>query len=96
MRRVTSSLFFHHRVRAKLTPPLPRAPTHPCSAALLAGYEGLLFPPFQMILSADVAEFAPYVFQIIAQLMVRAPRCFMSTGFCLSRRFCSTPGCSGR
>lgn len=37
--------------------------------ALLSAFEGVLFPPFQLILSADVAEFAPYVFQLIAQLL---------------------------
>jgi exportin-2 (importin alpha re-exporter) len=28
-----------------------------------------LFPPFQAVLSLDVAEFSPYVFQILAQLL---------------------------
>lgn len=32
-------------------------------------FEGLLFPPFQQILQMDVAEFTPYVFQILSQLL---------------------------
>ncbi|KAI8903551.1 Cse1-domain-containing protein [Gorgonomyces haynaldii] len=37
--------------------------------ALVVNFEGLLFPPFQQILANDVAEFMPYVFQILAQLL---------------------------
>ena len=32
-------------------------------------FERLLFPPFQDVLQKDVAEFAPYVFQILAQML---------------------------
>jgi len=32
-------------------------------------FEQLLFPPFQDVLQLDVAEFTPYVFQILAQLL---------------------------
>jgi len=32
-------------------------------------FEQLLFPPFQQVLQMDVAEFTPYVFQILAQLL---------------------------
>jgi len=32
-------------------------------------FERILFPPFQSILQMDVAEFAPYVFQILALLL---------------------------
>lgn len=32
-------------------------------------FEQILFPPFQAILQMDVAEFAPYVFQILALLL---------------------------
>jgi exportin-2 (importin alpha re-exporter) len=36
--------------------------------------EALLFPPFQFVLQSDVVEFAPYVFQILSQLVeVRPP-----------------------
>lgn len=35
--------------------------------------EALLFPPFQGILQLDVAEFSPYVFQILAQLLEYRP-----------------------
>jgi exportin-2 (importin alpha re-exporter) len=35
---------------------------------LVTQFEELLFPPFQGILSADIPEFTPYVFQILAQL----------------------------
>lgn len=37
--------------------------------ALTDQFEALLFPPFQAVLSLDVAEFSPYVFQILAQLL---------------------------
>ncbi|KAJ1966324.1 importin-alpha export receptor [Dipsacomyces acuminosporus] len=35
----------------------------------IARFEGTLFPIFQAILQEDVAEFMPYVFQILAQLL---------------------------
>ncbi|SPO23873.1 probable CSE1 - Nuclear envelope protein that mediates the nuclear export of importin alpha [Ustilago trichophora] len=35
----------------------------------LAAFEASLFPPFTTILSADVAEFQPYVFQILSQML---------------------------
>jgi len=35
----------------------------------MAGVEGVLFPPFQIILQEDVQEFHPYVFQIFAQMI---------------------------
>lgn len=34
-----------------------------------ARFEELLFPAFEHVLSADVQEFHPYVFQIFAQLI---------------------------
>jgi exportin-2 (importin alpha re-exporter) len=34
-----------------------------------ATFEQLLFPPFQQVLQMDVAEFTPYVFQILSQLL---------------------------
>ncbi|KAJ2785708.1 importin-alpha export receptor [Coemansia javaensis] len=42
-----------------------------CAAepAALAQFEATLFPIFQEVLQADVAEFMPYVFQILAQLL---------------------------
>ena len=36
--------------------------------------EGLLFPPFQIVLQLDVTEFTPYVFQILAQLLEYRPQ----------------------
>jgi len=36
-------------------------------------FESLLFPPFEAVLSMDVAEFTPYVFQILAQLLLYRP-----------------------
>ena len=36
-------------------------------------FETLLFPPFQQVLAQDVAEFSPYVFQILAQLLEYRP-----------------------
>ena len=46
-----------------------------CAAnpALTGQFEALLFPPFQHVLAADVAEFTPYVFQILAQLLEYRP-----------------------
>jgi exportin-2 (importin alpha re-exporter) len=40
-------------------------------AALAAAtrFEALLFPPFQAVLTQDVTEFVPYVFQILGQLL---------------------------
>lgn len=35
----------------------------------LGAFEAALFPPFTMILSQDVAEFQPYVFQILSQML---------------------------
>lgn len=36
---------------------------------MLPGYEEKLFPAFQVVLSEDIQEFHPYVFQIFAQLV---------------------------
>jgi exportin-2 (importin alpha re-exporter) len=38
-----------------------------------SSFEGLLFPPFQMVLQLDVSEFTPYVFQVLAQLLEYRP-----------------------
>lgn len=38
-------------------------------ASATANFETLLFPPFQTVLQMEVAEFTPYVFQILAQLL---------------------------
>ncbi|KAK9897295.1 putative importin-alpha export receptor [Cystobasidium minutum MCA 4210] len=37
--------------------------------ATLSEFENTLFPPFQYILAQDVAEFSPFVFQILSQLL---------------------------
>ncbi len=37
--------------------------------ASIAAVEGVLFPPFQVILQEDVQDFHPYVFQIFAQMI---------------------------
>ena len=46
-----------------------------CSAdpSTCSQLEALLFPPFQSILQLEVAEFCPYVFQILAQLLEYRP-----------------------
>jgi exportin-2 (importin alpha re-exporter) len=41
--------------------------------ALTDQFEKLLFPPFQSVLSMDVVEFSPYVFQILSQLLEFRP-----------------------
>ena len=46
----------------------PEAANAACSQ-----FETLLFPPFQSVLSQDVAELTPYVFQILAQLLSARP-----------------------
>lgn len=37
-------------------------------------FEQLLFPPFNVILQMEIAEFSPYVFQILAQLLEFRPQ----------------------
>jgi len=39
-----------------------------------ARMETLLFPPFQLVLSQDIVEFVPYVFQVLAQLLYFRPK----------------------
>ncbi|BGP55866.1 hypothetical protein JCM8202_002291 [Rhodotorula sphaerocarpa] len=39
----------------------------------LAAFESALFPPFQTILSQDISEFTPFVFQILSQLLELHP-----------------------
>jgi exportin-2 (importin alpha re-exporter) len=43
------------------------------AAAACAEFETRLFPPFQAVLSQDVTEFVPYVFQVLAQLLLARP-----------------------
>jgi exportin-2 (importin alpha re-exporter) len=38
-----------------------------------AGLESMLFEPFTVILQMDIAEFTPYVFQVLAQLLEYSP-----------------------
>lgn len=38
------------------------------------GIEAALFPPFQAVLQQDIAEFAPYVFQTLAQMLLMRKR----------------------
>ena len=40
---------------------------------LIATFEQLLFPPFQHVLQQDVVEFAPYVFQLLSQMIESHP-----------------------
>mmetsp|Transcript_61393 Transcript_61393/g.73848 ORF Transcript_61393/g.73848 Transcript_61393/m.73848 type:complete len:977 (+) Transcript_61393:114-3044(+) len=48
---------------------------HVCSVAAqhTEAFEKLLFPPFQTVLSANIEEFSPYVFQILSQLLEYRP-----------------------
>jgi exportin-2 (importin alpha re-exporter) len=39
----------------------------------VADFEALLFPPFQGVLTRDVADFFPYVFQLLAELLELKP-----------------------
>ena len=43
------------------------------ASAICDQFEALLFPPFQAVLTQDVVEFVPYVFQILAQLLASRP-----------------------
>ena len=43
-------------------------------AALMVQFEQLLFPAFQHVLTADVVEFTPYVFQLLAQMIESYPQ----------------------
>ncbi|CAM9270853.1 unnamed protein product [Discosporangium mesarthrocarpum] len=43
--------------------------------------ESALFPPFQQVLTEDVVEFVPYVFQIFAQIMELGPGGSISPGY---------------
>lgn len=45
---------------------------------LVASFETALFPPFEEILVRDVAEFSPYAFQIISQMMELNPEAALS------------------
>jgi exportin-2 (importin alpha re-exporter) len=40
---------------------------------LLVEFESALFPPFQHVLQQDIAEFAPYVFQLLSQMIELRP-----------------------
>jgi len=42
-------------------------------AAIMGSFEQLLFPAFQHVLTADVVEFTPYVFQLLAQMIESYP-----------------------
>ena len=46
---------------------------HANDPGLVGGFERALFPPFQHVLQADVVEFAPYVFQLLSQLIETHP-----------------------
>jgi hypothetical protein len=39
----------------------------------VAAFEGMLFAPFQEVLTRDVSDFMPYVFQLLAQLLELRP-----------------------
>ena len=42
---------------------------HAADPRLMAEFETALFPPFQFVLQQDIVEFAPYVFQLLAQMI---------------------------
>lgn len=55
-------------VRSCCTSPNPEA-----VVAASAQIESLLFPPFQAVLSMQVEEFIPYVFQVLAEMLYYRP-----------------------
>jgi len=44
-------------------------------------FESLLFQPFQVILQQDIAEFTPYVFQLLSQLLSFHTRAELSPAY---------------
>ena len=46
---------------------------HANDPALVGAFERHLFPPFQHVLQQDVVEFAPYVFQLLSQMIEMHP-----------------------
>ncbi|KAF9905820.1 importin-alpha export receptor, partial [Lobosporangium transversale] len=44
-------------------------------------FENLLFQPFQVILQQDIAEFTPYVFQLLSQLLSYSTRAELSPSY---------------
>eukprot|EP00742_Colponemidia_sp_Colp-10_P007911 GILJ01008535.1.p1 GENE.GILJ01008535.1~~GILJ01008535.1.p1 ORF type:complete len:917 (+),score=160.70 GILJ01008535.1:233-2983(+) len=69
-----SNPVFNHYLFETLAALVRAALCNPNVAASVFGQlEQMLFPPFQGILQADVAEFMPYVFQILAMLLDNCP-----------------------
>mmetsp|Transcript_30239 Transcript_30239/g.50587 ORF Transcript_30239/g.50587 Transcript_30239/m.50587 type:complete len:1000 (+) Transcript_30239:127-3126(+) len=60
-------------VRSCCIPSANSALTPESAMAFATRFESLLFPPFQAVLSQDVVEFVPYVFQILGQLLCSRP-----------------------
>jgi len=60
-------------VRSCTSPIANPALTPEAALSAAARFEALLFPPFQSVLQLDVAEFIPYVFQILGQLLCSRP-----------------------
>ena len=55
-------------IRASCRGAEPAAASRACDE-----FEAHLFPPFQQVLTADISEFTPYVFQLLAQLLAYRP-----------------------
>ena len=53
---------------------LVRAVCSKDAATYTSAFESFLFPPFQTVLQMEVAEFTPYVFQILAQMLEFHPQ----------------------
>ena len=60
-------------VRSCCSPVANPTLTHESALAAATRFEALLFPPFQAVLTQDVVEFVPYVFQILGQLLCSRP-----------------------
>ena len=60
-------------VRSCCSPAANPALTPEAALTAATRFESLLFPPFQAVLTQDVAEFIPYVFQILGQLLCSRP-----------------------
>lgn len=58
---------FNHFVFEGIGTIIRNGKAHP---QLVAQFESMLFPVFQAILSMDITEFMPYVFQLLSQLLV--------------------------
>jgi hypothetical protein len=93
-----SQPLFNHYLFETLAALLRTVVTASPSPSVVDQFEALLFPTFQAILQRDIAEFLPYVFQLLGQLLLlRKPAVGgASTSLVLHRVFASIDPVSPR